>query len=268
MTKRDDARQDYLAGMKYKDIAEKYDVSLSTVKSWKSRYWSDETKVATSDKKVATKTEKVATKKELHPAIQELADSDLNDRQKCFVIEYVRLANATQAYINAYDCDYDSARANAPRMIANDSIQTEIKRLREARMVELSVGVFDLVDDLAAEAKADIGDYVDWGSNEFSVKDEDSGQEYTKHKSWVALRDKSEVETKLVKKVTVGKDGPVLEMHDKSKARDTLLDYLLHNNRFAGLEEDNQEDVMQDSLLNAITSSSKEVFGDGDEIET
>ncbi|EAC6643714.1 phage terminase small subunit [Listeria monocytogenes] len=32
------AEQDYNAGMKYKDIAKKYDVSLNTVKSWKKRY--------------------------------------------------------------------------------------------------------------------------------------------------------------------------------------------------------------------------------------
>ena len=32
------AEQDYMSGMKYKDIAEKYGVSLNTVKSWKKRY--------------------------------------------------------------------------------------------------------------------------------------------------------------------------------------------------------------------------------------
>ncbi|EAE3185385.1 phage terminase small subunit [Listeria monocytogenes] len=32
------AEQDYNAGMKYKDIAEKYNVTLNTVKSWKKRY--------------------------------------------------------------------------------------------------------------------------------------------------------------------------------------------------------------------------------------
>ncbi|EAG8435657.1 TerS [Listeria monocytogenes] len=32
------AEQDYNVGMKYKDIAKKYDVSLNTVKSWKKRY--------------------------------------------------------------------------------------------------------------------------------------------------------------------------------------------------------------------------------------
>lgn len=38
------AEKDYKAGMKYKDIAEKYGVTLNTVKSWKTRYWSAEKK--------------------------------------------------------------------------------------------------------------------------------------------------------------------------------------------------------------------------------
>lgn len=39
--KKDLAYQDYLKGMKYKDIADKHGVSLNTVKSWKTRYkWS------------------------------------------------------------------------------------------------------------------------------------------------------------------------------------------------------------------------------------
>ena len=37
MSKMEEAKADYLAGMKYKDIAKKYDVSLNTVKSWKTR---------------------------------------------------------------------------------------------------------------------------------------------------------------------------------------------------------------------------------------
>lgn len=38
MAQIDDAKQDYLNGMKYKDIAAKYDVSLNTVKSWRQRH--------------------------------------------------------------------------------------------------------------------------------------------------------------------------------------------------------------------------------------
>lgn len=39
---RDKAFKDYQKGMKYKEIAEKYGVSLSAVKSWASRYWKKE----------------------------------------------------------------------------------------------------------------------------------------------------------------------------------------------------------------------------------
>lgn len=49
------AEADYNRGMKYKDIAEKYGVSLNTVKSWKQRYgWSRE-KGAHKEKSVHTK---------------------------------------------------------------------------------------------------------------------------------------------------------------------------------------------------------------------
>ncbi|EME7185801.1 helix-turn-helix domain-containing protein [Enterococcus faecium] len=48
MKKYELAKDDYEKGLKYREIAEKYGVSISTVKSWKSRYWSQE-KVATKD---------------------------------------------------------------------------------------------------------------------------------------------------------------------------------------------------------------------------
>ncbi len=50
---------DYLKGMKYKEIAEKYGVTINTVKSWKTRYkWTKDDK-----KSVHTKTGKVCTQK-------------------------------------------------------------------------------------------------------------------------------------------------------------------------------------------------------------
>lgn len=53
------AYEDYLKGMKYKEIAEKYGVTINTVKSWKTRYrWSKDNK-----KGVHTKSKKVCTQK-------------------------------------------------------------------------------------------------------------------------------------------------------------------------------------------------------------
>lgn len=48
------AEQDYLQGMKYKEIAEKYGVSLNTVKSWKQRHGWDRKKGAHKPKRVHT----------------------------------------------------------------------------------------------------------------------------------------------------------------------------------------------------------------------
>lgn len=58
----EDAKKDYMSGMKYKDIAEKHGVSLSAVKSWASRYWKSE-KVATEEDKSCNQNKKVATEK-------------------------------------------------------------------------------------------------------------------------------------------------------------------------------------------------------------
>lgn len=57
------AESDYMSGMKYRDIAEKYSVTLNTVKSWKTRYgWSKDGK-----KGVHTKPKKVCTQKGAQP---------------------------------------------------------------------------------------------------------------------------------------------------------------------------------------------------------
>ncbi len=53
------AEQDYMDGMKYKEIAEKYNVTLNTVKSWKTRHkWSK-----SKSKSVHAKNKKVCTQK-------------------------------------------------------------------------------------------------------------------------------------------------------------------------------------------------------------
>ena len=232
MKKYEEAEQDYLSGLKYKDIADKYGVSISTVKSWKSRYWKSDN-VATKDKKVAQKVAKVATKKLTEKAIDELSDSELTDKQKAFVLDYLRISNATQAYINVYDVDYKTANVNASRLLVNASIQNEIKRLRKAKLQELGVDVFDLMEDMVIEARADIGDYIDFGrydvlhvDAEGDVKLDTDDNPEVFHKSWLQFKDKDKLDTKPIKSMRIGKDGPVVELHDRSKARQELLSYL------------------------------------------
>jgi uncharacterized protein YjcR len=54
-TNRIKAEADYLRGMKYKDVAQKYGVTLNTIKSWKTRYKWDRKSVHTKEKRVHTK---------------------------------------------------------------------------------------------------------------------------------------------------------------------------------------------------------------------
>ena len=51
MADRDKALIDYKAGLSYKEIVEKHNVSESTVKSWASRHWNNEKKIQTARRK-------------------------------------------------------------------------------------------------------------------------------------------------------------------------------------------------------------------------
>lgn len=56
LKKYEQAETDYMNGLKYKEIAEKYSVSISTVKSWKTRYnWNRKGQKSTRTKKYAYK---------------------------------------------------------------------------------------------------------------------------------------------------------------------------------------------------------------------
>jgi len=252
--KRIAAQHDYELGMKYKDIAEKYGVSFNTVKSWRSRYgW-----VRKGAKKGCTKKPKrVQPKTPTGAAIAQLNDSDLSDKQKAFVLEYLRLYNATQAYINIYNVTYNVATVNGPRLLGNARIKEEIKRIREAKLKELAIEPLDLIEDVAKEAKADIGNYLNFGSwpeklverkktkktfkddkgHELStnvVEDKPvldaNGKQVTIHHSYLYFKDKDQVDTSLIKKITKGKDGATIELYDKTKARDKLLEWLKEQN--------------------------------------
>ena len=248
--KRIAAQHDYELGMKYKYIAEKYGVSINTVRSWKTRYKWQRNK---SKKDVHIIQKDVHPKTPTDAAINQLNNSNLKDKQKAFVLEYLRLFNATQAYINVYDVDYSNAKTAGPRLLENVGVQKQIKLIRKAKLKELAIEPLNLIEDVAKEAKADIGNYLNFGSwseklvekkktkktfkddkgHELStnvvedkpVLDAD-GKQVTIHHSYLYFKDKDQVDTSLIKKITKGKDGATIELYDKTKARDKLLEWL------------------------------------------
>ncbi|WP_061827086.1 terminase small subunit [Latilactobacillus sakei] len=277
----DEAKKDYLAGMKYKDIAEKYDVSINTIKSWKQRNnWQrgpTQKGVHTKNKKGAHKVDKVAPK-----IVKELSANDgLNDQQKMFCLYYLQRFNATWAYMQAYDVDYRTANVNGPRLLGNASVRKQVDKLRDEIASDLMLTADDIAKQYAKQAFSDIGDYVEFKTEMEQVMalygpmvDKDKNPVMQK-RSRVYLKDDEDVDTSLIKSVKVGKDGPVVELYDKQKAMDALMNYVGEKQTLKGQLMQAQIDRLKiqngdndpdedddDGFLEAIDKSAKDVWSD------
>ncbi|WP_076981431.1 terminase small subunit [Latilactobacillus sakei] len=278
----DEAKKDYLSGMKYKDIAEKYEVSINTVKSWKQRNnWQrgpTQKGVHTKNKKGAHKVEKVEPR-----IIEEVsANDELNDQQKLFCLYYIQRFNATWAYMQAYGVDYRTANVNGPRLLGNASVRKQIDKLRGEIASDLMLTADDIAKQYAKQAFADIGDYVEFGGQESTIIDEDerellddNGNPIKSHRSYVMFKDKAKVDTSLIKTIKSGKDGPVIELYDKQKAMDALMNYVGEKQTLKGQLMQAQIDRLKiqngdndpdedddDGFLEAIDKSAKDVWSD------
>ncbi|MBE9895278.1 terminase [Enterococcus casseliflavus] len=253
---------DYQNGMKYKDIAAKHDVSINTVKSWKSRKWN-----APPEKKGATKKEKVAHKKEVQPVID---NDDLTEQQKLFCLYYLQSFNATKAYQQAYGCDYNSARSNSIRLIAKDSIKIELKRLKAELQQDVFLDVKDLIREYAKQAFADITDFVEFSSTEHKLYEYDdagekrevfnefTGELETYKSSQVSLKKSEEVDGTLIQEVKKGKDGVSVKLYDKQKAMSELMKYLQPS------EDDKKGDGVKDWKQAVIEAANKRAVSENE----
>lgn len=220
------AEQDYMSGMKYKDIAEKYGTTINTVKSWKKRYAWSRGEGAHKAEKVCTQKSKGAPKKEapIDDGTKEtLQNDDLTPEQQMFCIYYSRTFNAAQSYQKAYGCSYESAIANGSRLLTNDKVRAEIERLKEIKRQQIVADADDIVELQMRIAFADIGNYVSFGQKE--VTDIETDETYMV--SVVDLKESKNTDTQLIQEVKRGKDGVSVKLADKQKAIDWLSKYFL-----------------------------------------
>lgn len=268
--KREEAYIDWKNGMKYKDIASKYGVSESAVKSWATRYWKS-TEVATDkQKKLQPQNGKVAAEKEVKiRVVKAMVDAvegstELTEKQKEFCVRFMQNRNATMAYMKVYNCSYDSARTNGPRLLANARIQEELKRLREIK--NTSLGYLcgdDIVEMHMRIAFADITDFVEFEGNHI--------------KNIVVIKDSDKVDGTLISEVYTDKGEAHIKLADKSKSLKFLEDYFelnphdRHKRDYdiakIELEKDklkmsankgDNEPAKDNNLLEAIINSTKE----------
>jgi phage terminase small subunit len=231
------AEEDYMNGMKYKDIADKYNVSLNTVKSWKTRYkWSKDNKksVHTKNEKVCTQNnsmqkEKDTIKEPISEAVKKLIkNNELTEQQKDFCMYYVKYRNKTKAYMKAYNCGYKNANANAHKIWSNKVIRKEIDRQLEELRNGIMFDIKDLIQLNMDIAFADMKDYTAWGKKEVEVDRDEDGEPIKVEVNYVDFKDSEEVDGTLISEVKKGKDGVSIKLQDKGKSIDFLYKHLMY----------------------------------------
>lgn len=281
------AELDYMNGMKYKEIAEKYNVSVNTVKSWKTRYkWSK------NEKKCAHKNEKsVHTKNERNPEIENEfsnpvavleENSDLTDKQSLFCIYYVKYFNATKAYQKAYQCSYETAMANGFKLLRNTQIKNEIQKLKQNRLNKEMLSPEDIFQKYIDIAFADITDYVEFGREKVQVmgafgpvyeKNEITGEKIpvTKEINTIRFKESNMVDGTIISEVKQEKNGASIKLLDKHKAFQWLSDHMdmateEQKARIAMMrakaQNGEEEEITDDGFLEALKGTAAEDWSD------
>ena len=224
--------------MKYKDIAAKYGVTVSAVKSWKSRYWKD--------KKLQPKKKKVATKKDAKKIAKKIADEiELDEERQLFCIYYLKYHNQVKAYMKVKPgTKYNSATVMASRWMHESRVQDEINRLKAELYADALLDPNDIVQKYIDIAFADITDYANFSG----------------------------------RSVSQGKHGISIKLNDRMKALDWLTKHLNIANaeQKAKIElikaqigklntgEDN-EAFENDGFIEALNNSAKEDWNEDEE---
>ena len=92
-------------------------------------------------------------------------ETELTEKQEIFCLYFVRCFNATKAYQKAYDCDYDSARAAASKLLTNINIKTRIRELKQEKLNRELLEENDVFQKYIDIAFADMSDYAEWNKD-------------------------------------------------------------------------------------------------------
>ena len=235
------AKKLFEQGKKLIEIAEQLEVPEGTVRSWKNRYkWDleDNATLQNVKRNVAKGKSPPINKPQKKPLteVEQVIDNpDLTEKQRLFCLYYIKSFNATQSYLKAYKCNYETALVAGPRLLGNVRVKAEIEQLKEIKRQQIAVDESDLVELHMRIAFADMGDYVSFGREEIQVmgmfgpvKDED-GNVCTEVVNTVRLNESSMVDTQLIKEVKQGKDGVAIKLIDRCKSMDWLDKHFLMN---------------------------------------
>lgn len=239
-------RQEYESSeISLKDLAVKYGVSESTMRSRKNREkWQrnaihDATQrtVQREEKKKNVATPSGKTKRE--PRIRVIVNNreiekdkslDLTEKQVLFVAEYLTDFNATRAAM-AVGYSKKTAHSIGWENLRKPEIQTEIKRQTELLASDLGITSQKILLEYLKIAFADITEYTDFGQRDVPVMNmfgpvyEGKGKNkkaVLKTVNFVDLKSSSEIDGTLISEIKQSKDGVSIKLYDKTKALEVL----------------------------------------------
>ena len=239
------AKVDYRLGMTYKEIAEKYNISVNTLKKWIQREGWERKKFVPNVPKKCTpegykKTDNETLKDKIFDSL-DLSDK-LTEKQKLFCLYYVECFNAKQAYLKAYG-ERKCATVNGYALLNTEKIQTEIIRLREIMRSYYKFGLGEYIQKLLKIVGADIGDYVKFGRREEPVIgmrgvviDKRTGEPATRQVNYVDLVESENADTSVISEIRQIKGDISIKLEDKTFALKELsrifgFDELEHKRR-------------------------------------
>lgn len=221
------------------EIASQLNLAAGTIRGWKSKDKWDEKMNGTLRKNMERSKRKSENKKKANAEVidQIIENPDLNDKQRLFCVLYVKCFNATKAYQKAYECSYETATVNGPRMLGNARVKEEIQCLKQNRLNRELISEADIFQKYIDIAFADITDYMEFGTEEVpvmavygpvKVKNEETGEEETLTRivNTAKFKDSLDVDGTILTEVKQGKDGAGIKLADRMKALQWLADHM------------------------------------------
>lgn len=226
------AYDDYLSGMKRREIADKYGVSVNTVKSWVTRHkWAE---------KGAPQKKMVQDKKGAKNIAKKMIENneELDEERQLFCVYYLKYHNKVKAYMKVKpDSKYDSACVISSRWSKEPAVQKEIERLKKEMYADALLDPHDIFQKYIDIAFADLNDYLEYGRETVPVMgpfgpiivdDPNTGEKVpvTKEINTVKFKDSAFVDGSILSEVKQGRDGASIKLADRMKALDWLANHM------------------------------------------
>lgn len=168
------------------------------------------------------------------------AKQELTNKQQMFCLYYIKNFNATQAYLKAFGCSYNTAMVEGNRALINPKIRKEITRLKKEKVKAIMFDKNDLVELNMRIAFAVMTDFIEWGRNKVpvmgafgpvEVEDKETGEkvQLMREVNEVRFKESSKIDGSLVCQVKQGKDGASIKLEDRYKAIEWLTNFFEMN---------------------------------------